>query len=297
MIIEHINCLIVSSTNSDFTTFEAIIGDLGTKSLATLPSLSLGSLVMHSGSMLLCGGTDNEQKCFQLCHGLWKEHSDLNERRIRHAATAITTKIATFIFGGYSGYGPTTTYEYLPKDSNIWLMGKTDIPGDGFVLGCAIAVKSEQEIWLMGDINDGKRIISFNVNDHTFRVLPYELNVGTVGSRCAFIPNTNKVMITGGMDEWYTSSTEILDTSNESITVTSQMNSRRAHHGIGVITVNGEDRLAVFGGKSDDDTELDSIERYNTQTEEWETTNIKLQTPNCDFEFLSLNLQDVISKL
>ena len=82
LIIEHINCLIVSSTNSDFTTFEAIIGDLGTKSLTTLPSLSLGSLVMHSGSMLLCGGTDNEQKCFQLSHGFWKEHSDLNERRI-----------------------------------------------------------------------------------------------------------------------------------------------------------------------------------------------------------------------
>ena len=292
--------MIVSSANSDFTTFEAIIGDLGAKSLATLPSLSLGSLVMHNGSVLLCGGTDNEQKCFQLSHGFWKEHSDLNERRIIHASTAITTKIATFIFGGYSGYGPTTTYEYLPKDSHIWLMGKTEIPGDGFRLGCAIAVKSEQEIWLMGDISDGKRIISFNVNDHTFGVLPYELNLGGVGSRCAFIPKTNKVMITGGMDEsdeWYTSSTEILDTTDGSVTVTSPMNFRRAHHGIGVITVNGEDKLAVFGGKSYDDDELDSIELYNTQTEEWEMADFKLIEPKVEIGFLTIKLGDILSQL
>ena len=72
---------------------------------------------------------------------------------------------------------------------------------------------------------------------------------------------------------------------------------KRHRHGMGVITVNGEDRLAVVGGLSDNYTELDSIELYNTETEEWETTKIKLQTPSYNFGCLSLNLRDIISKL
>ena len=60
--------------------------------------------------------------------------------------STVTTVTATFIFGG--GYSD-RTYEYLPKGSAKWLMGKTEIPG-GFRSGCAIAVKEQQEIWLFG---------------------------------------------------------------------------------------------------------------------------------------------------
>ena len=45
---------------------------------------------------------------------------------------------------------------------------------------------------------------------------------------------------------------------------------------MGVVTINGEERLAVFGG-SDGNNDLDSVELYNTQTEKWETTDIKLK--------------------
>ena len=76
----------------------------------------------------------------------------------------------------------------------------------------------------------------------------------------------------------------------------SPMNTCRSGHGMGVITVNGEDRLAVVGGHFVS-SELDSVEIYNTLTEEWETTNIKLPTPSSDFGFLSLNLRDVMSLL
>ena len=54
-------------------------------------------------------------------------------------------------------------------------MGKTEIP-EGFDRGCAISVKSGTEIWLIGGAEgNGNRILIFDVNDHTFRMLPSRL--------------------------------------------------------------------------------------------------------------------------
>ena len=103
------------------------------------------------------------------------------------------------------------------------------------------------------------------------------LNKRRVYSKCAFIPGTNKVIITGGDAD--TNSTEIFNTEDGSITMGSPMNSKRSDHGIGLITVNDEDRLAVFGGSYDDT----SFEVYNTQTGTWEKTDIKLKEPTSNF--------------
>ena len=72
-----------------------------------------------------------------------------------------------------------TPYEYREccKDQNgfdEW----TEIP-EGFARGCAIAVKSKQEIWLIGGWRTEERILSFNVESQTFQVMPFQLNVGT----------------------------------------------------------------------------------------------------------------------
>ena len=111
-----------------------------------------------------------------------------------------------------------------------------------------------------------------------------------------FIPSTNKIMITGGYSDDYLDSTEILDTEDGSVTMASPMNSIRASHGIGVVTINGEDRLAVVGGY-DGNKRLDSIETYNSSREKWETTNIRLKVPNRHFGFQSVKLFDIISRL
>ena len=81
-------------------------------------------------------------------HGNWKKHSTINKNRVSHSA--VTTQTAIFLFGG--GYSR-TTYEYLPKDSIQWLIGKTEISGRGFSSGCAIVVKSGQEIWFCNNYN------------------------------------------------------------------------------------------------------------------------------------------------
>ena len=175
-------------------------------------------------------------------------------------------------------------------------MGKTEIPERGFSSGCAIAVKTGQEIWLIGGWTTERRILSFNVNDHTFQVLPLQLNMGRQGHKCAFIPNTNKIMITGGYSDGYVDSTEILDIEDGSVTMASPMNSKRVAHGIGIITLNGEDRLAVVGG-SDGRTQLDSVELYNTQTEKWEMSDLKLSEPKLGSSFIAIKLGDILCQL
>ena len=235
-------------------------------------------MVSHNGTILLCGGSTVSNKCLKLDHDTWKEHSTLNKERAWHSAVA--TQTATFIFGGSFSEN---TYEYLPKNSTKWLMGKTTIPG-GFAVGCAIADKSGQEIWLIS----GSDVLRFNVNDHSFQVLSYHLNVRRIGPRCDFIPNTNKVMITGGCFQNFT---EILDIENGSVTKASPMNFKRMHHGMGVVTINGKDRLAVLGGICVlGDTRLDSVELFNTYTEKWETSDIKLKEPKDGFGVLTAKL-------
>jgi len=109
-----ITCTIVFGGGGS-TTVEVITGDLGTKQLPNLPDdIEGSSMVLHNGTMLFCGGFYNFQKCLQLDHGTWKEHSTLNTARVNHSA--VTTKTATFLFGGDDSR---TTYEYLPNDQHM----------------------------------------------------------------------------------------------------------------------------------------------------------------------------------
>ena len=148
---------------------------------------------------------------------------------------------------------------------------------------------------MIGGGDTEERIVSFHVESHTFQVLPFQMSVGRWGHRCAFIPNTNKIMITGGYCDGSLDSTEILDTEDGSVTMASPMNSKRSGHGIGVVSINGKDILAVFGGFNGNKF-MDSVELYNTQTRKWETSNIKLREPKRHFGFVTVKLSDVISK-
>ena len=169
--------------------------------------------------------------------------------------------------------------------------------------GCAISVKSEQEIWLIGgsgsNANALNRILCFNVNEHTFKTLNFQLKIGRFGHNCAFIPNTNKIMITGGCSTYSDvnnivhveclDSTEILDTEDGTITKGSSMNFKRYGNGMDVVTINGEDRLAVFGG-STGERDLDCVEFYNIHSKKWEISSIKMKEPKKCFGFLSMKL-------
>ena len=290
--------IIIVAGGFEVSDVEVLIGGHETtKQLPNLPEdIDASSMVLHNGNILLCGGWDNMKECLVLKHGTWEKHSTLNEERDQHSAVA--TPNGSFIFGGntdYDRYDSRHLYEYLPKDSSTWLTGKYTIPEtfhDGF------AIASEQDVWLIGmDWNQGT-ILKFNINDHKFQELPSQLYWGRIGHKAAFIPHTKKIMVTGGLNfkREFLNSTEIFDTEDGHVTMASPMNSKRRNHGIGVITIDNEDRLAVFGGH-DGQNMLDSVELYNTQTEKWETTNIKLKEAKDEFGFLSLKLSDILSKI
>ena len=241
-------------------------------------------IFMHNGNIML----STQEECFKLNHGVWMKHSDLVHKRHPNASV-VTTNIATFFFGGFWSRD---TYEYLPHDSNEWMIGQTKIPG-GLKDGFAIAVKSGQEIWLIGGFDTEKRILSFNVNDHSFKELPINLIVERWGHNCAFIPGTNKVMITGGGDEKATrgsNSSEILDIETGVVTLANPMNRIRLFHGMGTTMLDGENRVVVFS----DNRIQKAIEFYDTKAKKWKITNqIKMRKEMHVLNYLTLNLWEI----
>ena len=266
---------------------DMIAGDLRTKQLPNLPFTDTADPVIfeHNDKILLLCAT-KQKKCYQLdVKGhTWKEHSILNRMRIW--TSAIATNTATFIFGG--NFSP-HSFEYLPKGSTTWMIGKSQIPGGFSRGGCAIFDERNNEILLIGS---GRKILSFSIENHTFDVLPQELNVGRWGHQAILIPGTNKVLITGGEDDLDEckdlDSTEILDLKDKSIEMASPMNCKRACHGLGLINVNDRQRIAAFGGNNYVDGCLNSVEFYDPITDKWEISyHIKLEEARADFGYIT----------
>ena len=174
--------------------------------------------------------------------------------------------LGTYIFGG--NLSP-KTFEYLPNNSSTWELAKIEIPGYGYSRGCAVYVKSKQEIWLIGGkYETDKRILVFEINTQTFRELSSTLWLGRYGHSGALIPGTSqKILITGGAYEMgMTRICEVIDIENGGeVSFVSSMSQDRCEHGIGTLKINNEERLAVFGGCDETYVEL-----FNVQTENWE---------------------------
>ena len=243
------------------------------------------SMFLHNETIMLCGGYPNNLGCLALMKGAWKYHSILNQKR--SYASVATTKYTTFLFGGWESKD---TYEYLPNNSSEWQVGKKKIPG-GFWDGSAITV-SPDEIWLIGGMYTYRRILSFDTRTHQFEELSLKLIHGRRdGHRCAFVPGTNSIIVTGGRDcDWNEMNlTEIINVDDKSITNVRSMNFERFHHGIGILTIDDEDRVAVFGGYDGTDV-INCVEIFNQEKQQWEIPNFKLMKPRSQFGFITVKL-------
>ena len=247
---------------------------------------------MHNKEILLCSGHYFKTECWYFHEDHLRRHNRMT--MIRCHTQVVTTSAGKYVFGGDYWHDTWKTYEYLPTGSKNWKIARNSIPR-GFMNGFTIASKSGKMVWLIGGICTAKRILQFNVDDHTFEELPTKLIVSRERPRCAFIPNTNKIMITGGRGNSQTlDSTEIFDPEDGTVTLAGKLNCKRFNHGIGILTINNEDKLAVFGGSDnirkrlqDGRTDLRSVELYDYQNDKWEISNIKLEKATSNFGFLS----------
>ena len=250
------------------------------------------SMFLHNGSLMFCVmgyAQAVSHKCFQLDKGKWKRHSKMNYPR--DGAKVVSTDKGTFLFDGSMS---SKTYEFLPKNPGAkkWIVHKKrQIPG-GFISGCAIEVKSKQQIWFIGGRpesihgpNYHDRILSFDINTETFQELSTKLNLGRHLHACSYIPGTRKILVTGGFSHSYKyeNTTEIIDTDDGSVAMGGSMNIGRVGHGMGTIKINGKERLIVFGGENGHENANSSVELYNAETDQWEMADFNLEEPRFDF--------------
>ena len=178
-----------------------------------------------------------------------------------------------------------------------WIVHKKrQIPG-GFISGWAIEVKSKQQIWFIGGRPESihgphlhNRILVFDINSETFQELSTKLNLGRYLHACAYIPGTRKILVTGGFSHphKYDNTTEIIDTDDESVTMGGSLNIGRVGHGMGIIKINGKERLIVFGGEEGARNETSSVELYNAETDQWEMADFTLNEPKASFGYVTV---------
>ena len=101
--LEMVSCILIAGgykTSTGTSDVEILAGNLKINVFPNLPSENENpSMILHNGTILLCGGWRTEsQKCLQLDHGTWKEHSTFNSPRYCHSS--VSTQSAAFIFGG-----------------------------------------------------------------------------------------------------------------------------------------------------------------------------------------------------
>ena len=242
-------------------------------------------LMTHDQKILLCGGW-NEKSCREMKSNNWEQHSSLNEERSH--ASAFVMKTGIFLFGGESS---PTTWEWLPNNgSPQWIPGDSDIPDPGFDNGCGVKI-SETEIALIGGAvyNSGwkgiKKLLIFNTETREWTAdHDNVLKVGRFDHACVLL-NT-KIIVNGGQDYEYLSSTEVIQDLTSS-TLSGNLNRKRAYHGLVIAHVGTKQLVMAFGGYDGRGNYLD-FETWDETTGNWTMSNITLSQPRSNFGYLSV---------
>ena len=253
------------------------------KQLPNLPQS--GATFFHKNTLTSC--IIGAKTCYQLQNGQWKLLNTLN--KIRDLDLAVSTDHATYIFGGTFGDFNSKTYEYLPKNSDTWILGKHEIPIEFDEKGCLVALSNEEILLIRSD-----QILKFDTSSETFTNVDTKLKQARRNFACSFIPGTHKIIIAGGQDEEFDiiDSTEILHVQDDGkiiATKANPMNLKRSNHGIGLLTIQGEERIALIGGSEN------SIETFNSKSGKWELSELKLSERRSDFGRVSVPNDFILS--
>ena len=98
--------------------------------------------------------------------------------------------------------------------------------------------------------------------------------------------NKEVILVTGG--RFSPQTVEIINTFDGSVTMlANQLVSRRFGHGIGILRIENQDKIVVFGGTDGTlDGDHSSVEIFDNETKEWKLDeNIKLSEARYFFSF------------
>ena len=211
-------------------------------------------LSLQNGILTSYGGTVNglpNETCYQLKHGSWEAHSSLKTSGYFTSTNMVKTSKAIYVFGADE---KSKEVQFLPHNSTNWKTCDEEIPG-GFVHGCVVEIKSKGEIWLIGNVGEtSNRILSFDLQNHTFKELSTKLIIGRSHHECLVtkIGNTEVILVTGGHSGPNNcireKSVEIINIQTGNVTLSSPLNVYRVGHGMGILNIKNQPKIAVFGG-------------------------------------------------
>ena len=251
-------------------------------------------LSLQNGILTAYGGTVNglrNETCYQLENGFWEAHSTLKTSGHFTSTNMVKTSKAVYVFGADENC---KKVQFLAHNSTNWKMCKEEIPG-GFVHGCAVEIKSKGEIWLIGNVGEtSNRILSFDLRKHTFKELPTKLTIGRSHHECLVtkIGTTEVILVTGGHSGPKNcireKSVEIINIETGNVTLGSPLNFKRVGHGMGILYIKNQPKIAVFGGYTGL-VHLRTIELFDQETLKWEKSeDIKMDEFRSSFGYLTV---------
>ena len=227
---------------------------------------------------VICGGNTPEstRSCFRLQSGEWKRDYRILSSDRNHATGFSINGKAYTLGGSYTQ----NSSDILDFKEGVWKEGPKLI--DPQVYSSCGVVISNEEFLLIGGYYGSRKIFKFNAKSEHWS------EVGSVQHprwRHACALYKNKVYISGGLSA--KSSVEVLDLDSLTTRVINYHQIGRADHGLGMVHIDGQLRLAAFGGK-DFDGVTDTIELFDDDTETWSLSEYKLSQKKMAFGYLSV---------
>jgi len=225
---------------------------------------------VQGDQILTCGGgnmpPDRKNTCvsLDLDAGAWVDHSKFSSDKREYASFAVVDGMSCIVGGRIEAK---TTIECLDASTNFWIELPETIPGKGVYGTCAVNLPDGSALFLGGDY-DYNQILHRSAggvwDTESWGRLP---NTGMVGAACSLMAEGTKVIVAGGEERFgfALKLSYIIDLETKTIERGPDMIVERQEFNMGFV----DGSLVALGGFNND-YKLDSAERLNEETGEWE---------------------------
>ena len=227
---------------------------------------------LQGDTLISCGGTSYAQsKTSTECVSLnlasgadtWVQHSSLTSIYREYSSFAIINDMNCIVGGRIDAK---TTIECLDPETNFWVELPEQIPGDGVYSSCSVNLP-DGSVLFNGGVYDNSQIIQRSATGEWDTSSWGQLPLGSKGHSCSLVADGTKVLVAGGENflGYSLANTYLIDIASKGKKVVARMNEERVQFTLAYL-----DGVVVAVGGFNNYDKLDSAERYNEETGEWE---------------------------